>query len=120
MSVAMLLRIMVSTIAGGVDTMAVTTLAILFYLTCNSAALTRLHVELAETVLVTGFSGSCNFKFADMQKLPYLDAMIKESMRLYSVMQIILERTVLTGGVTIHDIFIPAGTIVGCSPWVIH
>ena len=52
--------------------------------------------------------------------LPYLDAVIHESMRLYPAVAMLLERVVPESGLTLSDCrTIPAGTIVGVNPWVV-
>jgi cytochrome P450 len=45
---------------------------------------------------------------------------IKESIRLHSVVQIVLQRTVPAGGINIHRHFLPESTTAGCHPQVIH
>lgn len=60
------------------------------------------------------------FSFNSAQSLPYLDAVIMESFRIYPAVGLVLERVVPKSGVTIAGNFVPGGTIVGCNPWVLH
>ena len=50
--------------------------------------------------------------------MPYLDAVIKEGFRMHPAVGQLLERHVPKGGVTLGDVFLPEGTIVGMNPWV--
>jgi cytochrome P450 len=56
----------------------------------------------------------------EARALPYLNAVIKEAMRLHSSVGLLLERHVPAGGATICGKFIPGGTIVGINPWVLQ
>lgn len=47
--------------------------------------------------------------------MSYLDAVLKESMRLLPIASWDLERVVPSGGAVIAGKFIPGGTIVGCE-----
>jgi cytochrome P450 len=52
--------------------------------------------------------------------LPYLDACIKETFRIHPSTGFMMERVVPAGGAVINGSFVPQGTIVCCSSWVIH
>ncbi|ETS77916.1 hypothetical protein PFICI_09978 [Pestalotiopsis fici W106-1] len=58
--------------------------------------------------------------FADAQKLPYLQASIKEAMRVFSPTPMALARTVPADGLTIGDKTFAPGTLVSVNSWVIH
>ncbi|KAH6659961.1 cytochrome P450 [Truncatella angustata] len=67
--------------------------------------------------------GMCNERvvsFADAQKLPYLQACIKEGLRVFSPTPMGLPREVPTGGLTIGDKTFAAGTILSVNSWVMH
>lgn len=53
-------------------------------------------------------------------RMPYLDACIKETLRIHPSTGFMMERVVPDGGAIIDGHAVPAGTIVSCSPWVIH
>ncbi|KAI8869868.1 cytochrome P450, partial [Ramicandelaber brevisporus] len=52
--------------------------------------------------------------------LPYLDAVILEAIRVRSIVGGLLPRVVPKGGRVIHGYNLPAGTVVGTSPHVMH
>ncbi|KAL8737910.1 MAG: hypothetical protein Q9181_001247 [Wetmoreana brouardii] len=56
--------------------------------------------------------------WATAQKLPYLDAVINESLRLHPPGSILSERVVPATGLHVSGIDIPPGTIVGMSGWL--
>ncbi|WPH00939.1 Hypothetical protein R9X50_00377300 [Acrodontium crateriforme] len=57
----------------------------------------------------------------ECQKLPCLNATIKEALRLNPALALPFERVVPPGsGLKIGDVTIPSGTIVGINPWVLH
>lgn len=112
----------VSMAFAGSETTAISLGATFYYLLRNPAAMARLRAELDEagrkgifhdneTGLVT---------WAEAQKLPYLDACIKEAFRVHPAPGLPMERIVPPQGAEIAGRFIPGGTIVGCSAWVFH
>ncbi len=50
-----------------------------------------------------------------MQKLPYLQACIKEGLRIFPPITALRERVVPPGGDTIGDVVLPGGTTVGLN-----
>lgn len=60
------------------------------------------------------------FSWGNVKSLPYLQACIKEAMRLHPVVGLLLERVVPKGGVELNGQYFPEGTIMGCNPWIVH
>ncbi|KAM6478246.1 benzoate 4-monooxygenase cytochrome P450 [Trichoderma sp. SZMC 28011] len=76
----------------------------------------RLRAELLEAYP----DDTQEMKWITLEKLPYLTAVIKESLRLaYGVIGR-LPRVVPAGGATFNGYFLPAGTTVGMSSWMMH
>jgi cytochrome P450 len=99
-------------IFAGAETTAVTLLAIFYDLLKNPRVYATLQTEISQ------LSSPVAYNIA--QKLPYLDACIKESFRLYPAVSILPERVVPDQGATICGHFVPGGTLVGATPWVLH
>ncbi|CAK1358738.1 putative sterigmatocystin biosynthesis P450 monooxygenase STCB [Cercospora beticola] len=57
---------------------------------------------------------------AELEKLPVLNAVIKETLRLYAAIPMPEPRVVPKGGVTLERQFLPEGTVVNTTPWVSH
>jgi cytochrome P450 len=102
---------LVSIISGSSDTTASTITATLFYLLKSPDAMRELETELMRADLpeIPAYN--------DVGKLPYLNAVIKESMRLFNPISMPLERLVPAGGITIAGTYFPEGTSVGCSEY---
>lgn len=59
--------------------------------------------------------------YAHTSELPYLNAVIREAIRLHPAVSMMLERVVPPGGLRLDDgRGIPAGTVVGINPWVVN
>ena len=112
----------VSMAFAGSETTAISLAAVFYYLSKNLRCYHKLKEEIEGAVengtvenrpdgLVT---------WAESQKLPYLDACIKEAFRLHPAAGLPLERVTPPQGVEICGEHIPGGTIVGCNAWVIH
>ncbi|KAJ8109186.1 hypothetical protein ONZ43_g6203 [Nemania bipapillata] len=63
---------------------------------------------------------SSSFSFKETQQMPYLQAVIKETLRMHPATGLPMERVVPEGGATISGYFFPEGTIVGINSWVAH
>ncbi|KAK6209078.1 hypothetical protein LQW54_006678 [Pestalotiopsis sp. IQ-011] len=84
-----------STISGAGDTIATTVTAAIYNLIKNPAALKSLRAELSEAQLPEIPS------YSEVSKLPYLNAVIRESMRIFPTPTRPMERLVPKGGATI-------------------
>lgn len=58
--------------------------------------------------------------YDDAQKLPFMQACIKESLRIFTPVPMTLPRVAPPEGITIGDEHFAAGTIISVSPWVAH
>ncbi|KAI0856869.1 cytochrome P450 [Xylaria cubensis] len=104
--------------AAGSDTTGISLSAILYYLIKNPECLQKLREEIMEFQEQGLLSASFGFK--ETQQMPYLQAVIKEALRIHPATGLPLEREVPEGGATISGRFFPAGTIVGINSWVAH
>ncbi|EXJ82168.1 hypothetical protein A1O1_08237 [Capronia coronata CBS 617.96] len=108
-----ILGIIMSTIGAGADTTA-GTLTYTIYLLCqNPEAMKKLQEELHQA-LETG-TMSYPPKWMEVNRLPYLEAVLKESMRIMPIAAWGLDRVVPKGGTTICGQYIPGGAVVGCQ-----
>ncbi|KIH91356.1 hypothetical protein SPBR_01727 [Sporothrix brasiliensis 5110] len=112
----------VSMAFAGSETTAISLSAVFYYLLRNPAALKSLYEELDNAAHNGHFSDNETglVTWHESQGLPYLDACVKEAFRLHPAAGLPLERIVPPGGTEIAGHFIPGGTIVGCSAWVLH
>ncbi|KAG9259119.1 cytochrome P450 [Emericellopsis atlantica] len=102
-------------VLAGADTTAIEIKSITWHLLSNPEAHKKLVSELSSVAL------SFPPKYEETKDLPYLNAVIKEAMRLHPVISGVLERIVPSSGLTLPDgRVIPAGTKVGMNPWVVH
>lgn len=104
--------LMLSILAGG-DTSSSTMRAILYYLAKSKSAYSKLTAELEAAALPVPAP------WKTIRDLPYLDAVIRESMRINPGIAIVFERVVPEGGFTLPDgRYLPEGTKVGINPYV--
>ncbi|KAL8692393.1 MAG: hypothetical protein Q9218_002583 [Villophora microphyllina] len=112
----------VSMAFAGSETTAISLAAVFYYMIKNPKCHRRLLVEIDAAVqsgLIKDTSTGV-VSWTESQKLPYLDACIKEALRLHPAIGLLLERVVPPQGADICGQRIPGGTIVGCNAWVIH
>lgn len=105
---------MIYQILAGADTTAIVQKGVIYHLLRNPLAEAKLRAELDSAGL--SFPSS----FAETKDLPYLDAVIKEGLRMHPPVGNILERIVPTAGLALRDgRVIAPGTIVGMNQWVV-
>jgi cytochrome P450 len=107
-----------SNIGAGSDTTAITLSSILYHLIKYPQTSQRLQNEIDTAAKEGRVSDPVTFKEA--QDLPYLQAIIKEALRMHSATGLPMQRVVPAGGATIANRFIPAGSTVGINAWVAH
>jgi cytochrome P450 len=81
----------------------------LYYLSINTAILEKLHKEI-DTLDI---SDAITYK--QTQQLPYLKAVVRESLRMFPSIPAQLYRYVPEGGLSVDNHLVPAGTVVGMS-----
>jgi cytochrome P450 len=115
-----LLAYLFMNINAGSDTIGSTIRAVFYYLLKNPESLQQLLEELQEAQM----SGNLTIPlptWAECQSLPYLNAVIKEALRLNPALALPMERIVPDGpGLKIGYHTLPPGTIVGMNPWVLQ
>lgn len=116
------LTMAVSMAFAGSETIAISLSAVFYYLLKNPRCYHTLRLEIANAVKTGQIQDrpSCLVSWNESQTLPYLDACIKEAFRMHPAAGLPLERITPPQGANICGRHIPAGTIVGCSAWVIH
>ncbi|RAK84382.1 cytochrome P450 [Aspergillus costaricaensis CBS 115574] len=109
----------VSNVNAGSDTTAISLRAILYYTLKYPRVLSKLQEELHSALQSGKITVPVSWK--QSQELPYLDAVIKEALRLHPPVGLLLERVVPAEGLQLpNGPFLPAGTVVGVNPWIIH
>lgn len=100
---------------AGSDTTAIVMRAIFYYTIRTPGVLAKIREELDNS----GTTYPVPYKTA--QYLPYLDATIREAMRIHFIGSILLERTVPASGYTLpNGTKLSAGTVIGMNPWTLN
>ncbi|KAJ3542904.1 hypothetical protein NM208_g3856 [Fusarium decemcellulare] len=99
-------------IVAGSDTTA-TTLTYLIWSVCRNTKVKETLVSELERL-------SHPFSDSDLRSLPYLNAVIDETLRLYAAAPSALPRVVPRGGSTLAGHYIPEDTIVSTQAWTLH
>ncbi|TPX07116.1 uncharacterized protein E0L32_011011 [Thyridium curvatum] len=112
----------VSMAFAGSETTAISLSSVFYFLLRNPACLAKLRREIDDAGRAGLFSDTETglVTWHEAQKLPYLDACIKEAFRMHPAAGLPLERIVPPQGMEVCGHHVPGGTIVGCSAWVIH
>lgn len=86
-----------------------------FNLLCSPYSLDKLYNELIAANASRPFP-----RYSEVRNLPYLDACVQEGIRMHPPFALPFERVVPKGGVTVLGHFIPEGTAIGGSPYVVN
>lgn len=108
-----------SNIIAGSDTTAITLSSILYNLLKSPKSLQRLRAELEEFER-KGQCGNPNVSFKEAQSIPYLQAVIKEGLRVHPATGLPLWRVVPPEGAEICGHHFKGGDVVGANSWVLH
>ncbi|KAK4213314.1 cytochrome P450 [Rhypophila decipiens] len=107
--------IMINLIAGA-DTTAITIRSVFYYCLRNPAVYRKLEAE----VLAAGIDLEKPAPYGVSRQLPYLDAVIREALRLHPVTAATMERYVPEGGLVLPDgSVVPAGTAIGMNSYIV-
>ncbi|KAF9778790.1 hypothetical protein IL306_003266 [Fusarium sp. DS 682] len=98
---------------AGADTTAITIRAFFWYTLHNPSV----YLKLEKEILAAGLDNVASFSSA--RALPYLEACVREAMRMHPGVCMLLERYVPESGLKLPDgSFVPPGTAVGINPYV--
>jgi cytochrome P450 len=109
-----------SIISAGADTTAGTMSTILYLLLKHSDKQQKVFEELENIICQSEVNWPQIPSYKNVNELPYLNAVIKESLRLNPPLAVPLERIVPENGTIIDGIFVPAGTVIGCMGLIVH
>ncbi|KAK3110519.1 hypothetical protein LTR53_015103 [Teratosphaeriaceae sp. CCFEE 6253] len=109
-----IIGITMTTMQAGAETTAYTTAVCMYCLAGNPRVLNALRKEIDSVAPPTASDWQLP-PSADLRKLLYLEACIKESQRLWPAINIPSERVVPRGGATIAGVDVPGGTIVAMN-----
>ncbi|KAI0888279.1 cytochrome P450 [Annulohypoxylon maeteangense] len=105
---------LLTTLIAGADTTAITIRTIFYYSLRNPPVYRRLEEE----ILAAKLAEPAPYSLA--RALPYLEATVREAMRIHPSVCMLLERYVPEPGLTLPDgNYIPPGTAVGINPYVL-
>ncbi|KAL4793892.1 pisatin demethylase [Aspergillus venezuelensis] len=100
-------------IVAGADSSAITLSAAIYYLAHNSRVRQKLRDEIDA-------QPEGPISFSNCQAMPYLQAVIKETLRLHPATGMILPRVSPPEGAMVAGHFFPAKTVVGVNAWALH
>ncbi|THW34272.1 cytochrome protein [Aureobasidium pullulans] len=104
-------------IGAGSDTTSISLSSIIYFLINSPTALQKLRAEIEEKLPT---ARTRNQTYQEVQKLPYLQACIKEALRMHPATGLPLSRIVPDGGTTVAGMYLPQGSVVGVNTWIAH
>ncbi|KXG49221.1 Cytochrome P450 [Penicillium griseofulvum] len=107
-----------SNIVAGSDTTGISLSAAIYYLYQNPDKLAKLREEIDTMTSEGRISNPVTYHQA--KDMPYLNAVIKETLRMHPAVGTILPRIVPKGGMTLEGYYFREGTHVGTNAWPLH
>ncbi|KAI3319775.1 cytochrome P450 [Xylariaceae sp. AK1471] len=107
-------------IGAGSDTISCAAQSFIYHLLRNPEKLKKARAEIEHYQKTEGACYGRVISFADAQKLKYVNACIKEGIRVFTPVQWQLARQAAKGGVTFGDQTFPEGTLLSVNPHVMH
>ncbi|AEO69867.1 uncharacterized protein THITE_2120621 [Thermothielavioides terrestris NRRL 8126] len=117
-SVSNLMSVAGSNVFAGSDTTAISTRAIVYNVLKNPECKQRLLDEIDDFRRRGELSDPVTI--AEAEKMPYLQAVMYEALRCHPAVGMTLPRVVPPEGLEVDGHYLPAGSIVGVNPWVVH
>ncbi|KFY65399.1 hypothetical protein V496_02591 [Pseudogymnoascus sp. VKM F-4515 (FW-2607)] len=108
----------ITNIGAGSDTTSISLSSVFYHLCKYPEVAQKLRVEIDEKAAAGELDDPITFKQA--QSMPYLQAVLKEALRVHPATGLPLGRVVPIGGAIIAGRVFPAGSIVGVNSWVAH
>ncbi|KAI1340026.1 cytochrome P450 [Xylariaceae sp. FL0016] len=108
-----------SNVGAGSDTVSCGLQSFFYHMLRHPDAMKRAQAEIEDACR----QGRCTQRvvsYEDAVQLPYLQACIKEALRIFGPVPMGLPRMAPKGGITIGDHFFPEGVTLSISPWVYH
>ncbi|RAL65563.1 hypothetical protein DID88_005237 [Monilinia fructigena] len=100
------------------DVTAITLRTVFYHLSRSPAIHRKLYDEIAEADRLGLISHPA--RHSEVSSAPYLSAVINEALRIHPGVGTIPERVVPRGGVELHGVEIPEGTIIGVHTWAVN
>ncbi|KAI4688330.1 hypothetical protein J4E81_007926, partial [Alternaria sp. BMP 2799] len=106
-------------VGAGSDTVAAGIQSFIYHMIRHENAWERAHGEVVKAV-EKGLCGDRVVSYADTQQLVFVQACVKEALRIFGPVPMGLPRIAPKGGLTFGGRTIPENTIVSINPWVVH
>lgn len=109
-------------VGAGSDTTSCLLQSLFYHLLRHPEALARARAEVDDQLAKTGGGGGSDrvVPFSAVRELPYLQACVKEALRIHCPIPMPLPRLAPPGGLEIGGRWFPEGITLSGSPWVLH